>query len=219
MLRIKHFIEQSWLLIVSSFFFGLLIAIASAAWSPRIERNEEEKKYSRMRELVDDANSSFEIAIKQVEIPGEKGKILRTDIYEAFDSNGISVGFAFVAEGPGFQDKIKVVIAVDRKCEKFFGFKVLSSNETPGFGNKIEKEFFGEQFQKAPVGKLNLVKAGDAEEIDSQIVAITGATVSSEAVVKIFNTYTNKIKERLQTEGLIHVAKALGDEENKSELK
>ncbi|MHC4462295.1 MAG: FMN-binding protein [Planctomycetota bacterium] len=202
MLKIKHFIQQSWLLIVASFLFGLLIAIASAAWTPRIERNEEEKKYSRMRELIVDANS-FEIAINQVEIRGEKGKILRTDIYEAFDSNGISVGFAFVAEGPGFQDKIKVVIAVDRKCEKFFGFKVLSSNETPGFGNKIEKEFFGEQFQKASVGKLNLVKAGNAKEIDSQIVAITGATVSSEAVVKIFNTYIETIKERLQTEGLI----------------
>ena len=202
MIKIKHFIQQSWLLIISAFFFGLLIAIANAAWSPRIERNEEEKKYSRMRELIGDANS-FEIAINRVEIPGEKGKILRTDIYEAFDSNGISVGFAFVAEGPGFQDEIKLVIAVDDKCEKFFGFKVLSSNETPGFGSKIKEEFFGEQFEKAPVGKLDLVKAGNAEEIDSQIVAITGATVSSEAVVKIFNKYTDKIKEQLQTEGLI----------------
>jgi electron transport complex protein RnfG len=201
-LKIKHFIQQSWLLIISAFFFGLLIAIASAAWTPRIERNEEEKKYSRMRELIDDANS-FEIAIKQVEIPGDKGKVLRTDIYEAFDSNGISVGFAFVAEGPGFQDKIKLVIAVDRNCEKFFGFKVLSSNETPGFGSKIKEEFFSEQFKEAPFGKLDIDKAGNAEDIDSQIVAITGATVSSEAVVKIFNKYTDKIKAELQREGLI----------------
>jgi len=200
--KIKHFIEQSWLLIISAFFFGLLIAIASAAWTPRIERNEEEKKYSRMRELIGDANS-FEIAINQVEIPGEKGKILMTDIYEASDIDGNCIGFAFVAEGAGFQDKIKLVIAVDRKCKKFFGFKVLSSNETPGFGSKIKEEFFGEQFKKAPFGKLDIEKAGKAEEIDSQIVAITGATVSSEAVVKIFNKYTDKIKTHLQREGLI----------------
>ena len=202
MAKIKHFIQQSWLLIVASFLFGLLIAVANAAWSPRIEQNEKEKLYSRMRKLITDANS-FEIAINRVEIPGKKGKILRTDIYEAFDSNGISVGFAFVAEGPGFQDKIKLVIAVDGKCEKFFGFKVLSSNETPGFGSKIKEEFFGEQFKEAPFGKLDIEKAGNAEEIDSQIVAITGATVSSEAVVKIFNKYTDKIKERLKTERLI----------------
>ena len=34
--HIKHFIEQSWLLIVSSFVFGLLLAGANAAWMPRI---------------------------------------------------------------------------------------------------------------------------------------------------------------------------------------
>lgn len=202
MVKIKHFIQQSWLLIISAFFFGLLIAIASAAWSPRIMQNEKDKLNNLMKELIGDANS-FEIAINKVEIPGKKGKILRTDIYEAFDIDGNCIGFAFVAEGAGFQDKIKLVIAVDRKCEKFFGFKVLSSNETPGFGSKINESFFGEQFQGAPAGKMELVKTGEANTIDSEIVAITGATVSSEAVVKIFNKYTDKIKERLQTEGLI----------------
>jgi len=200
--KIKHFIQQSWLLIISAFFFGLLIAIANAGWSPRIERNEEEKKYSRMRELIGDAND-FKVAVENVEIPAKKGKVDKTDIYKALDSDKNIIAFAFVAEGPGFQDKIKLVIAVDRKCEKFFGFKVLSSNETPGFGSKIKESFFGEQFQGVPAGKMELVKTGEANTIDSEIVAITGATVSSEAVVKIFNKYTDKIKERLQTEGLI----------------
>lgn len=201
MLKIKHFIQQSWLLIVTSFCFGLLIAVTNAAWSPRIQQNEEEKLYSRMRKLITDANS-FEIAINRVEIPGKKGRVSHTNIYKALDRNGKSIGFAFVAVGPGFADKIKLVIAVDRKCEKFFGFKVLSSNETPGFGSKIKEKFFSEQFENAPVGKLDIVKAGNAEAIDSQIVAITGATVSSEAVVKIFNKYTDKIKEQLQAKEL-----------------
>ena len=43
MVKIKHFIQQSWLLIISSFLFGLLIAIANAAWSPRIEQNKIDK--------------------------------------------------------------------------------------------------------------------------------------------------------------------------------
>ena len=197
MSKIKHFIQQSWLLIVASFLFGLLIAVANARWSPRIERNERKKLADLMVGLISDAND-FNIEIRGVQIPGKKGKILRTDIYEAFDSNEISIGFAFVAEGPGFQDKIKLVIAVDRKCEKFFGFKVLSSNETPGFGSKIKERFFREQFENAPVGKLDVVKAGNAEEIDSQIVAITGATVSSEAVVKIFNKYIDKVREKVE---------------------
>ena len=202
MLKIKYFIQQSWLLIAASFLFGLLIAVTNAGLDERIKQNEKDKLNDLMKALVTDAND-FKIEIQGVQIPGKRGRVTETDIYKVLDDDGNRMGFAFVAAGPGFQDKIKLVIAVDRKCEKFFGFKVLSSNETPGFGSKIKEEFFGEQFQKAPFGKLNLVKAGDAEEIDSQIVAITGATVSSEAVVKIFNKYTDKIKERLQTEGLI----------------
>ena len=202
MLKIKHFIEQSWLLIVSSFFFGLLIAIASAAWSPRIEQNERDKRNNLMKELITDANS-FKVALEAVEIPARKGKPAKTDIYKAVDEQGSIVGFAFIAVGSGFADKIKLVIAVDGRCEKFFGFKVLASNETPGFGDKIKKDYLGNQFKGAPAGELELVKTGDDERIDSEIVAISGATVSSEAVVEIFNAYIEKIREHLQTKGLV----------------
>lgn len=202
MSKIKHFIEQSWLLIVSSFFFGLLIAVASARWSPLIEYNEREKRNGLMEELIRDANS-FEVALEAVEIPARKGKPAKTDIYKAVDEQGSTVGFAFIAVGSGFADKIKLVIAVDGRCEKFFGFKVLASNETPGFGDKIKKDYLGNQFKGAPAGELVLVKTGDDKKIDSEIVAISGATVSSEAVVKTFNVYIDKIKEQLRAKGLI----------------
>lgn len=202
MLKIKHFIEQSWLLIVSSFFFGLLIAVASARWSPLIERNEREKRNRLMKELITDANS-FEVAVEAAEIRVKKGKPAKTDIYMAVDERGNTVGFAFIAVGSGFADKIKLVIAVNEGCEKLFGFKVLASNETPGFGDKIKKDYLGSQFKGAPAGELELVKTGDDKRIDSEIVAISGATVSSQAVVDIFNKYVEKIREQLRVKGLI----------------
>ena len=182
MSKIRHFIVQSWLLIISSFCFGLLIAVTNAAWSPRIEQNEKDKLNNLMRGLISETKD-FQIVIEGVQIPGKKGK---------------STGFALVATGPGFADKIKLVIAVDTRCERFLGFKVLSSNETPGFGDRINEDCFGDQFKEAPVGDLELVKTGDAKIIDSEIVAISGATVSSEAVVEIFNAYIDKVKEHLQ---------------------
>ncbi len=201
MLKIKHFIQQSWLLIVASFLFGLLIAVTNAGLDERIKQNEKDKLNDLMKALVTDAND-FKIEIQGVQIPGKRGRVTETDIYKVLDDDGNRMGFAFVAEGPGFQDKIKLVIAIDSKCEKFLGFKVLSSNETPGFGSKIiTDEDFANQFKQAPASKLELVKAGKTKE--TEIVAITGATVSSEAVVKIFNKYTDKIKARLKTEGLI----------------
>ncbi len=202
MSKIKHFIEQSWLLIVASFFFGLLIAVTNAAWSGRILQNEIDKRNDLMRALIADVNS-FDVAVEAVEIPAAKGKTVETDIYKALDSSGRTIGFAFIAVGSGFADKIKLVIAVDAKCEKSFGFKVLASNETPGFGDKIKKDYLGSQFKGAPAGELELVKTGDEKKIDSEIVAISGATVSSKAVVDIFNAYIEKIREHLQTKGFV----------------
>ena len=206
MLRIKYFVQQSWLLIVAPFFFGLLIAVANAAWQQRITRNEQDKLYGLMRELITDAND-FKVAIDKLQITDNRGKTTETDIYEVLDSNEKSIAFAFVADGPGFADKIKLVIAVDDGCERLFGFKVLSSNETPGIGSQIKEDDFGSQFKNIPAVKLELVKTGSAKETECQIVAISGATVSSEAVVKILNTYIDKVKEQLQVKGFIGNAK------------
>jgi electron transport complex protein RnfG len=205
--KIKHFIEQSWLLIVASFAFGLLIAVAQASLDARIKQNEKDKLNNLMKSLITDAKD-FQPAIEQVQIAGASA----TDVYKAVGENGAGIGFAFVGIGGGFADKIKLVIAVDGKCEKFLGFKVLSSNETPGFGSKIAIDSpesdvdFVDQFKNAPAGEVELIKTGKLEvvrKIDSQIVAISGATVSSDAVVKIFNMYTETIKEQLQKKGLI----------------
>ena len=201
MSKVKYFFEQSWLLIVSAFCFGLLLAVANAGWSDRITQNEIDKRNKLMTALIADANS-FDLAIDDANIPGRKGKILETDIYKAVDSSGKTAGFAFIAIGAGFADKIKLVIAVDSNCQKLYGYKVLASNETPGFGDKIKEDFLSAQFVGAPIEMLILSKSGDASVIDRQIIAITGATVSSDAVVKTFNMYIEVVKELLQKEGL-----------------
>ncbi len=199
MSKIQYFIKQSWLLIISAFCFGLLLAIANAAWSPRILQNEINKLNELIVGLVRDAND-FQVVIEDVNIPGKRGKITKTDIYRIRDEESKTAGFAFVGIGSGFADKIKLVIDIDSKCEKLLGFDVLSSNETPGFGDKIKEKGFRKQFEDIGAGSLELIKAGKTKDIE--IVAISGATVSSESVVNIFNTYIDKIKGKIQEAGL-----------------
>ena len=197
--KIKHFLQQSWLLITASFIFGLLIAVTNGALAPLIEQNNIEKLNKLMKSLITDANS-----FKNLKIADKKGNLIETNIYQGLNVEENTVGFAFMADGAGFADKIKLVIAVDANCEKFLGFKVMASNETPGFGSKIKEAFFSNQFINTPAEKIELVKTGDPAEKDNKIVAITGATVSSEAVVKIFNNSIGKVKQRLQVEKLIN---------------
>jgi electron transport complex protein RnfG len=199
--KLKYFIQQSWLLLIASFLFGLLIAIADAAWSPKIKKNKTEKLSNLMTTLISDAKS-FEIAIKDAQIPSSKGPV-KTDIYKALDQQGKCLGFAFIIVGSGFADKIELVVAVDVNCQKLFGYNVLSSNETPGFGDKIKNAGFGDQFKNAPIEKLSLIKIGDPKKIDNEIVAISGATVTSTAVVNMFNKSVIAVKEQLQKKGFI----------------
>ncbi len=202
MSKLKFFMQQSWLLILCAFCFGLLLAAAQAGLGPRILRNEQKKLNDMMTSLVSDANN-FELAVAGLELSGKKSKPLTTDVYRAIDTKGKTIGFAFIAVGPGFADKIKIVIAVDETFSKFFGFKVLASNETPGFGDKIKDDYFGKQYQGAPVERLELVKVGDDTVIDARIVAISGATVSSEAVLGIFNRFARNVRDQLMSKGLI----------------
>ena len=201
MFKIKHFIQQSWLLIISSFCFGLLIAMANAAWSPRIEQNKINKLNALCGSLLTEAES-FEPA-GDVEIKSVRGKKLKSNIYKALSATGRCVGWAFNCQGPGFADKIELVVAVDKDFEKIVGFDCLMSNETPGFGERIKLLCWRSQFAGAPAEELRLVKTGNIEKIDSEIVAITGATVSSEAVVEIINNSLGQVKEQMQEDGLI----------------
>ena len=201
MSKVKFFIAQSWLLIVAALLFGVLLAGAQTGLEPLIRANEQKKLSDSMKMLIAEAKT-FEPVASDLEIPVGK-KVVLSDVYKGVTESGDIAGFAFVAEGAGFADKIKLVIATDAGFEKYMGYKVMFSNETPGFGDKIKNDYYSQQYIGAPIQRLELTKAGDNLVIDERIVAISGATVSSDAVIKIFNTFGRKIKSQLQAKGVI----------------
>jgi electron transport complex protein RnfG len=198
---LKHFIQQSWLLIVTSFFFGLLIAATDAALAPRIEMN----KVSKFTNLAGDILGQglrFVPLPEKLKVTGVDGRPQELTIYQAMAKDR-PAGWVFRATGFGFADKIELVVAVDPNFQTIRGYDVLSSNETPNFGDQIKGSYFRDQFKGAPAEPLKLVTTGNAKQIDSTIVAISGATISSTAVVQAFNNYLPQVKEQLQQRGLI----------------
>ncbi len=202
MSKIKYFIEQSWLLIASSFCFGLLIAVTDAALPPKIEENKATELNNLTMALLPDAKRFAEVDA-EIEVKLAGGKKEQVKVYKAMSKAGECVGWSFNASGQGFADKIELVVAVDKNFEKIAGFNVLASNETPGFGDRIKSSYYRDQFAGAPAENLKLVKTGDPKKIDSEIVSITGATVSSKAVIEIMNTFLIQIKDQIRQKGLI----------------
>ena len=203
MSKVKYFLQESWLLIASAFFFGVLIAIANASWKDKIYYNLNVYQFNKLAKEVLPEAASFDDAVPNMTIETPAGKKLTTDVKKAVDANGDILGWAFICKGAGFQDQIQLILVVDKNFEKIIGYGVLSSNETPGFGDKIKNAYYRDQFKGAPVGPLTLTKTGNPDTIDSDIVAISGATVSSTAVVNIINDFLPAVKEKMKAEGLI----------------
>ncbi len=121
MSKIKYFISESWLLIVSSFFFGLLIAGANAAWEGKIDYNLNVYKYNKVAKAVLPEAANFEPALEDVKVKSSTGKELKTSVKKAVDSNGNSIGWAFICQGKGFADNVQLLLTVDMDFRKNSG--------------------------------------------------------------------------------------------------
>jgi electron transport complex protein RnfG len=108
-------------------------------------------------------------------------------VFLGYGPDGKPVGFAIEAAGPGFQDTLKLIFGYDPATKKILGMKVLESKETPGLGDKIEKDREWVDLFKRAVAPLIPRKPGSTEGGDSGVDTITGSTISTKAVVKIIN--------------------------------
>lgn len=123
-------------------------------------------------------------------------------IYGGYDDAGQFVGYAMPGAGPGFQDTIGLLYGYAPDRKSVLGMEVLESRETPGLGDKIYKDmdFVGAFSELSIEPEIAAVKKGTktrANEID----AITGATISSKAVVRIINETHTAWADRLPAPG------------------
>ena len=109
-------------------------------------------------------------------------------IYGGYDEQGDFAGYAMPAAGPGFQDTIGILYGYQPAEKIVVGMEVLESRETPGLGDKIYKDaVWVAGFSALSVEpEIFAVKKGTKSQ-PNEIDAITGATISSKAVVRIIN--------------------------------
>lgn len=123
-------------------------------------------------------------------------------IYAGYAENGEFVGVAIEASGQGYADIIRILYGYDPEQEAVVGTYVLESKETPGLGDKIEKD---ENFL-ANFDALDVSLAENGETLKNEVVAvksgekenpwevdcITGATISSRAIGDMLGVSTQR---------------------------
>jgi electron transport complex protein RnfG len=158
---------------------------------PRIERNRAEALEAAIFRVLEGARSRVAFVVRGAELvrfESPDGGIPKEEaVYAGYDEAGALLGFAIPAEGAGFQDTIKLIYGYDVGARRVVGMEVLESRETPGLGDKILKDrSFLENFRNLAVEpEVVVVKAGRTR--DNEVDAISGATISSKAVVRIIN--------------------------------
>jgi len=106
--------------------------------------------------------------------------------FEVYGKGKKLIGYAFIAEGNGYQGKIKMIAGVKKDLATLYGIEILDSVETPGLGGEIANDSFKGQF-KGLKFTPEIICVKGAKEKANEIEAITGATISSDSVTNILN--------------------------------
>ena len=169
---------------------GVAIASVYEATQPRILANKAAALRRAVFHVVPGADSMQTCTLRdgQLVLFDAAQDNADAQIYATYDAAGALIGYAIPDGGPGFQDAIQLIYGFDPQKKQIVGMQVLESRETPGLGDKIIKDAsFLENFTALAVEpEIKLVKKG-AKENAHEVDAITGATISSRAIVRILN--------------------------------
>jgi electron transport complex protein RnfG len=193
---------------------GLLIVGVFQVTRPVIERNKAEALQRAIFRVLPDARSTKTFRFDEQQ---ERFELLQDEgpggplVYAGYDAGGGLIGLAVEARGMGYQDIIAVLYGYSFAADAIIGIRVLETKETPGLGDKIEKDpEFLENFRRLDVSltedlsavlhPIESVKKGKKEH-PWQIDTITGATISSTAIANMLSRNSSywipRIRRRL----------------------
>lgn len=100
--------------------------------------------------------------------------------------------FAKRFSGAGLWGTITGVIAVDGTVERIGGLEIVSHNETPGLGGRIDEVWFKRQFagERIAADGIRIRQGsgkGDADAENGELDAVTGASRTSQSIEQIVN--------------------------------
>ncbi len=147
----------------------VFILVVSLAWTDDLTRDkiawQEEQKVKRMLEEM---------------FPGMSEYTCEDEIYTIYVGDE-EAGYAFLAVGKGYGGKINILVGLEDEAT-LKGITIISQTETPGLGDRIAESFFSDRFAGLSLNDVSLRQDG------GQIDAITGATISSQAVIDAVRT-------------------------------
>lgn len=150
-----------------------LLSVVHKLTATQIEIQKEKEEKLALEEVIPQA--------KNFEGVKENDEII---YYKALDQKNKIIGYVFKSKKRGYSSDIETIAGIDTKG-KILAIRILSQNETPGLGSRVSEKEFTDRFKNKDLKTFN--------EIDT----ITGATISSSAVVDSVKTKLEEILEKI----------------------
>lgn len=191
----KSIIYPVFFMVLVSVVFTLALALINELTIDTIKAQEDFKNQKTLLYVFDisyDSNASRQDIKKLYDSMISERKVKDKDfnVYVAIKDDTV-LGYAFPIEGTGLWGTIKGYIAFDENYNEIIGVDFISHSETPGLGGRINELWFKDQFrgialspsesEKLDVIIYNPSSGGNADPI-------TGATLTSDSVRKMFNS-------------------------------
>lgn len=161
---------------------ALALANVYKVTNPLILANKKEVIKKAVTQVLPDAKSYEQKTIKGI------------TVFAGKDSENNNAGYAFIAEGAGYAANISIMAGLSKDLKTLTGVYVMEQVETPGLGSRIAEAAFQNQFKDVKVSPSIEYVKNKKPSNDNEIQAITGATISSKAVVDHLNTTITKVK-------------------------
>lgn len=161
------------LLIITSV-TALALAFTNSMTAPVIEAHEQEALKESLSIVIDAEN------YEEVEVADAPASIKQ--VYKA--TGGDTEGYVFQILSPGgYGGDIEFLIGINSD-HIITGFAPLNHAESAGFGAEIEQDFFKDGVEGVSMdGEVGASDAGS----ENEIVAISGATISTDTIVRGIN--------------------------------
>lgn len=149
----------------------LLLAFANDITAPIIEKNSAQTEIETRQTVLDAEKFTDETS-------GELSYAV------GYNKDGSPVGMIFVTTAKSYGGDVKIMTGINMDGT-VSGVEILSINDTAGLGMNAKKDTFKSQFKGLTEG-INVMKNSSNHD-NNEITALTGATITSNAVTEAVN--------------------------------
>ncbi len=170
---------------------ALLLSYTNILTKDKIEENAVLEQTKARAEVMADAES-----FEKLELALDENSIVK-EIYIAKNTSGETIGYCVSVTPNGFGGAMELTVGI-LLDDSLSGVKIVSLSETPGLGSKASEPAFLDQFvNKSIKDELAVIKSGTPKE--NEIIAVSGATITSTAVKNGINAARDAVTELKNT--------------------